>query len=452
MKNTKKWLGIIALVAVIGLLVTGCPTDDNGGGGGNKAQPTIRYETVRLNSPSFRTAGYSEPYMLAYSAKDSTTWYYLYYLGYIKSVPIAYKTAYRYDGTTPITVAYEKTWATEDAITESMTKSKESTWEVNASATISVGMEAGFDAPGAKVKINTNVSATIGGSYGQTVSTSNTYETAHTKINGETESISATIGDHGEAAGMYRYALFGVTDVYCLFKVNPSTRAVTETEIVNCGREASYAWGIDFEPDEMGTFGKTGAGDLFSIPNVNFSTIDEPTDQVTEPPPPPPPPERIIEELVGRGQEYIGGATNTNGDKEIDSGNNKTTSWVFRINSVNLGNYRSTGTYAGTYATAVVNMTYIVKERDGTGSNTVLEMTREYTHDLSEKKVFEVVDQFPQTVQGSLTGQLRGWKDIYYTTSGVIQDIDGILDDSGNDDNKIAFRIWTIMIRFREFS
>jgi hypothetical protein len=58
-------------------------------------------------------------------------------------------------------------------------------------------------------------------------------------------------------------------------------------------------------------------------------------------------------------------------------------------------------------------MTYTVKERDGSGSNSVLQMTRDYNLDLSSRKIFEVVTQFPQTVNGVKSGQLRGWIDIH---------------------------------------
>ena len=284
----KHFNGITIVVIYLLLSLGGCPTENSQTDSNNKS-PNLKLSSIRYETVPFSSVGTNvktnDPYALVSSVKDNTTYYYLYYMGHVKSVPVAYKDSYRYNGITPITISFEKSWATEETITESMTKTMEETW--NTSVSFTGGVELGGKAdvkPFASTAVKVNISSTIGHSFGQTTSTSNTWETSKKKIQGEKEAIVATIGTNNEQPGIYRFALIGTTDVFCMFKVNPGTRAVKTAEIIYCVRENTYAWGIDYEPDENRSFDKTGGGALFSVPNVDFSTIPEPTDTVdTEP-------------------------------------------------------------------------------------------------------------------------------------------------------------------------
>ncbi|MCL2043603.1 MAG: hypothetical protein FWG89_05630 [Treponema sp.] len=64
MKNTIKLFGIIALVAVIGLSMTACPTDGNGGNGGSI--------TITINGLTANTRYYVSPNHVSQSG--SVTW------------------------------------------------------------------------------------------------------------------------------------------------------------------------------------------------------------------------------------------------------------------------------------------------------------------------------------------------------------------------------------------
>jgi hypothetical protein len=80
-----------ALALVFGMVLAGC---DNGSGSGEpETQPveTLRYVTMPVSS---RGSGQKSS-ALANSARsaDSTTYYYLYYLGYVENTPVAYKTS-----------------------------------------------------------------------------------------------------------------------------------------------------------------------------------------------------------------------------------------------------------------------------------------------------------------------------------------------------------------------
>jgi len=397
-------------------------------------QATKRYVTVPVGSKELITVD-GKSYVLAYSSKDESHWYYLYYMGYVTGVPISYKTAYRYDGVTPITITWEKSWATEMSIVESMTRTKESTWKTSASLT--VGMEVGGKAGVpfvAEGEVKASISATISGEYGQTTTTSNTWETTQTKINGESESISVTIGENGEAPGRYRYAYFGTTDVYCLFKVDPATREVLESRIINCARASSFGWGVDFEPDENGDFGKTGEGNLFEIPNIDFSKLPEPTNIIEEEPGPPPPP-TIDTYMFAYTGIIKGNATNEGGDNDINSKKGQNTKWEFYVNNAQLINARGDGTFAD------VKLSFTYRVREDKPDWTVLSLlNREFIVSLAGRKVIELRSSPSQQLGGTLTGAYSSLVEVGTWDTGIVRLLEIVIDGPGNDKDNIAFR------------
>jgi hypothetical protein len=183
-----------------------------------------------------------------------------------------------------------------------MKTAAEETWKVSGSVTVSAeaSAEAGVK-PFASAEVKAGVSATVGSEYANTVSVSNTYETSKTKVEGETQGLSVVL-DKTDPKGTYRYVLFGDFDVYCLFKVNPTTRAVVgQPEVTQCVRVDSYTWGIDYEPlSSNGFFGKTASGDLFDIPAIDFSVVPRPTKSVTPETPIVTPPELVTKWYVER--------------------------------------------------------------------------------------------------------------------------------------------------------
>ena len=407
----------------------------------DNSKATIRYKTVPYGSANFgenaspnfiKSVKDGEPYVLVYSAKDATTHYYLYYMGYISSVPIAYKTAYRYNGVTPITIVYEKSWHTEESIMESMTTTKDRTWETNASAKVGVevGGEAGIPLV-AKGTVKASFEATVGGSYGETVSTSSTWETTRTRMQGESESISATIGENNEAPGMYRYALFGITDVFCLFKVDPTTREILSQTIVNCGRENSYAWGIDFEPDEHGTWGKTGDGPLFDIPDVDFLNMPAPTELIEDLPEPPP------TTATGYMSYNMGDVIQTanrigGGDDEIDSKNGQKTIVTLNI-SIQPDTYNPS---LNVYRSIKINYTYTVKE--GKSNWSELQFIGSKTIPL-DFDLIELTGYTNQTYSGDIWDKHHDWVSVISNGSNLLRWLSVKIDGSGNDLNNIGF-------------
>jgi hypothetical protein len=453
-----KGLGIVVLTLAAGLILGSCDNpagDDNdpAGKGGDPAGiaggGTIvagRYKTVPVSAMIASAKAVSlgravvedsDDYVLASSGKDAknTVHYYLYYLGYVESVPIAYKTAYYYNGTTPITITFEKSLVNEKTITESTTKTKENTTTTSTSATVGVsfGGEAGFLLFG-KAHTNVNIAATVGGEWASTISTSNTLETAETKAEGVTETIEATIGEHGEAPGNYRYALFGVTDVYVLYAVDPASREIREATFTTCARESSYAWGIDFEPGSK-NFGKTGDGDLLDIPDIDFSAVDAPVETVTDLKPPEDIPATKPRTIPVSTDEVKGNATIVSGDGDVDSKSGQKTDWEFEVKTLTLKNLRTSGANKGTYGMLEIGISYTVKEKKGDYTTLTLEHTQ--TVSLTNYKVIEMIST-PQKITGSITGQNHTWVTVN-TDNDLIGSLRLIIDSKGKDVDNIAF-------------
>jgi len=76
MKNFFKFLGIIALVAVIGFSMAGCKEEDNDGGGssfdGTWKNDTDQSDTITINNPNWtRTKGDVQSGTLNYESAES---------------------------------------------------------------------------------------------------------------------------------------------------------------------------------------------------------------------------------------------------------------------------------------------------------------------------------------------------------------------------------------------
>jgi hypothetical protein len=448
-------LGLAALIMAASVSLAGC--ENPAGDGDGSPIDTGRYATVPVRSipripsaaqsaKSSRAVGDSDSYVLASSGigkddEDNDVYYYLYYLGYVKNVPIAYKTSYQYDGRTPITITFEKSWVNEETITKSTTQTKEQTTSLNTSTTVEAGVEAKAGAIFTEMKAWASVAATFGTQFSNSISTSNTLETAQTKANGETEGISATIGEHGEEPGTYRYALFGLTDVYCLFAVDPETHRIISIDYTTCARESTYAWGIDFDPSAIAVFGKTGGGALLEIPDIEFANIEAPTD-ILEGPPEPPPPETVNDQVTLDIGQIIGGATRTGGgDDDINSKNGRKTNWEFEITGMALKNQREDGTYDS------LEIQFVYTVMEGQSNWTELRITKAHLVDFGSYKALALREPLTERRTGTISDEQHGWVYQGSWSNGLLNNLYLKIDDSGDDKNNIGFRP-TITVRF----
>jgi len=298
MRNNTSLSLTIVLSLAFALILAGCDngTIDGGGNGNSNPQAPAKKVEVRYQTVPYKgSAGPGdEPYALVYSSKDGTYKYYSYYAGYIDFVPLLYKQAVWYGGQTATTIGYEKNSQTENTVTHALETAVENSIEFSSSSEHSVlvtaGVEVGTDGAKASLETSYGFTKSVSETVGKSVSTTNTYETSTSHMEGETRSVSVTIGNNNEEPGMYRYALFATTDVFYNVTVNQATGKIDNVMVALCARPTTY-WGIDYDPEPSGgaNFGKTGAGDLIQIPDFSGVKFPEPMYVVTSPPAASPP-------------------------------------------------------------------------------------------------------------------------------------------------------------------
>ena len=281
---------IMAVLASVALIGCGTETDDGGG----KKIVTPRYQTVPYSQISSRSAVAGKDYEVVISAFDATHNYYVLYLGYVNRVPLLFRDAVSWYGVPAngISVGFSREEATEEMVSNSITTAFSET--VSKNQELNYGVKAGFEASAeggflgmAKVGWKASVEATVGGSttWGNesTRSRENTIERAISKSTGTSDSLEIAItGD--DPYGKYRYTLFGTTDVYLVLQTskNPQSLAdITDFYLSYCGRGDTYSWGVDYDPDENGTFKKNVSNKLLGLPDLDFSDFDDPITPVT---------------------------------------------------------------------------------------------------------------------------------------------------------------------------
>ncbi|MDR2501469.1 MAG: chitobiase/beta-hexosaminidase C-terminal domain-containing protein [Treponema sp.] len=284
-------VGLTGLILLVSLFTAGCPqpVSDNPSGtpNGSPSWPSVE-EINKSASSRYETVPYSNENPpegvipnLIYSAYDDSNYYYLFLLGHIKNVPLAYRQAIWYNGTTPITIGYSSADVTEESITKSVEQAEEHsvtdtmshTWGVTVDTEYSVGVLGG------------SIGLSAGGEYGReemnSRSFSSTLETAQSKSSETSDEMSVTIGDHDEPAGLYRYSLFTTTDVYYVV-ITDREKNVKQAYTALCARGLTY-WGIDYESDTAGSFGKTGTGELLEIPDGTSLELPTPESNDIQP-------------------------------------------------------------------------------------------------------------------------------------------------------------------------
>jgi len=237
-------------------------------------QGTLRYDTVPFAGTARSTGNVFDK--LIYYAHDDDYNYYVFLLGHVNRVPIAFRQAVIFDGITPITIGYSRTNATLESIMSSLTTAIEHSvttgYSVGAGGSVAVK-----GAPfGMGVTATATFSAEFSRQFGTTRSNSNTFETTIQRMVEETDSIEVTIVMHGEPPGLYRYTLFGTTDVFYVLITNRQRTSVVE-EYFAVSARGNLAWGVDFEPDLAGNFGRTAMGSLLVFPEMELSDLPEPS-------------------------------------------------------------------------------------------------------------------------------------------------------------------------------
>ena len=272
---------LAAAVFALAVTFTGCPD----------VAPTLtsraRFTVVPYGSAAFHAAAAAtgaqaaasgnDGHLLVYAVRDDVagTDHYLFYLGFVQDVPIVFEQAVSFNGGTAMSVSYTRTTGTEQRITDSMQQMSQHV--IGGGVTVTTGLEVetsvGFPLV-ASATMTASVSTAINLTYGFTTSTTNTVETSMAMMESESFTISATVGNRNELPGIYRLALFGVTDVFYMVRVDSVSREIQASEIVYSARPDSLAWGLDFVPFGA-NFSRTGSAQI-TVPVLDFNYIAEP--------------------------------------------------------------------------------------------------------------------------------------------------------------------------------
>ena len=421
-KSVKLLGGMTVLIASVLLFSCSNPA---GGGGSDNGGPTIltnRYEVVRYGTLSGArgAAGneseFSGRLVDSGRAYDESAWHFIYYMGFIRSKPIAFRTNYLYNGQTPITISYDRNWSDSTTITNGKQQATSHTWNISNTFTMGLDVTAsgGFK-PFGSLEVKASLSNAFTAGYGGSISTTETLETAKSKIEGSNDTISATIGNNNELPGRYRYALMGTSDVFLRVKVDPSTRKILSQEIVYMAREETYGWGIEFTPFDL--FERTGGGGQFEPRDDDFvyKADDRPGGILVGPPVPCPgvcgkftencecPPETTyrVDLVLNTGPRW-GGAENKRGDNNINSSNNRATDWEFRVTAMSLEDPRGNGTFQTLRVTVEYNVMEVWSD------HTHLQVTRTHDFILSEHGVMAARELVGADIDGITTGRQTG--------------------------------------------
>jgi hypothetical protein len=269
------WILILGFVLSFMVVLTGCDSLTGGEPTGNITE--LRYATVPHNSNlNVSTAVAGNGYELIYSAYDSTSYYYLFLLGKIKYVPVASSPYLNYNGVTPQAYSYTRTEFEGVSITESLKTAVNKTFYTSTTTTAGLGVQGSIGWGPFEVSVQTNIGQEWRRDETESRSFTDTYTTETTKSFEEKSGFATVIGEHGEAAGCYRYAFFTDTDVYYVVKTNKTKTAITESHITLCNRPGG-SWYLDYTPDYDSTFIKTAPGDLLKVPVLNVPDLPTPT-------------------------------------------------------------------------------------------------------------------------------------------------------------------------------
>ncbi|MDR1867180.1 MAG: chitobiase/beta-hexosaminidase C-terminal domain-containing protein [Treponema sp.] len=283
-KNHGFLIGCAAVFLAAIITLTGCPAEEeNIEPSPSAPAATLRYETVPYRVASSRAA--LDLSTLITSAYDDYNYYYVFLLGHINRVPLEYRPAIFYDGIIDQTIGYTRDEASTESVEESLETATENS--VSSNTSYNWGVELGLNIGNDATFVQASITASTGGEYGwgesTARSTANTLSTVKSVTRGASDSWSVTIGN-GAPPGLYRYSLFGTTDVYYVV-ITDKRKNVTKSYLSYCARTQTY-WGIDYEPDIGGNFGKTIPGELLEIPTFTPSALPTPTSNNVQPLPP----------------------------------------------------------------------------------------------------------------------------------------------------------------------
>jgi len=287
-RNTSLSLTIV-LTLVFALALTGCDvdvtSDKKPDAGTNPGTTPVSNPDPKALASALRAvpvaASNKSPVVLD-SYTDGTKNYYLIDVGYVKNMFVSTILEAAYNGMTPILVS--KTTINTSTITEVLTETISKSITISETQGTKVGIEASwkkkFPLIGTSFSAKLNIEST--GSWTNSNTSSKSRETSVSKTESLAESVttSVTIGEHGEPAGNYRYALYATCDAYFVISTDLNNDQLLSWETVVCARDSSYIHHWDYSPD--GIFDNSPEENIITFAEDFYKNLAKPVG--TEPP------------------------------------------------------------------------------------------------------------------------------------------------------------------------
>jgi uncharacterized repeat protein (TIGR02543 family) len=155
-----------------------------------------------------------------------------------------------YDGYHPVSVTIKD--INTSTVTTSTTETVSKSIAISNTSGVKMGLEEAIKAgiPGIgdlTVKLNLEVSETVKVDNGKTTTTS--VNNIVTYVQSQETSRTMTFGSNGAPAGYYRYALYGVSDVYFVIETSSDNQTLLSWDVISCVRSGDYLRHNDYSSD-----------------------------------------------------------------------------------------------------------------------------------------------------------------------------------------------------------
>lgn len=199
-----------------------------------------------LNAKPVSASNSSRELNVLDAVTDGSYNYFLVDVGCIKDMYISTLAMVDYSG---LPISFSKTTTTSSTYMSSITKSVSESITVSNAQSAKVGINVAWEKSFQKyvtfsVKGNLEWKGTWTKSNTSSKSTSNTVESA-SKFE-ESQTISYSFGENTSATGRYRYATYGIGDVYFTVKTSLDNSELVDIDTIVCARESEYFLRAEF--------------------------------------------------------------------------------------------------------------------------------------------------------------------------------------------------------------
>jgi uncharacterized repeat protein (TIGR02543 family) len=246
--DVEKYLRVTATNSATASPVASAATAQVTASGGGNPPPSTTAASAPKAEPHAASTTAAPKVLDSYTADGKN--YYLIDVGYIENTYVSTFMLCHYNGVTPI--ALSKTTFNSTTLTEALTETVTESITVSDTQNVTVGVEVGwkkaFPIAG---EFSAKLNAEWSGSWTNSSTTTRSKETSVSRAETEAEqfTVAFTVGEHGEQAGYYRYALYATSDVYFVVTTSADNQTLLGWETVVCARDSTYLPHFDYAAD-----------------------------------------------------------------------------------------------------------------------------------------------------------------------------------------------------------